>query len=82
MSPHSREAGLLDLLVDTYGEWGPLTVLGAIADRMETACARIEAGQRDADPAMINLGRAGEPQRTRDRLAAFNDHRARWETLL
>ena len=72
----------LDLIVDAYGEWGPLTLLQAITDRMEMACARIAAGQERGDIAMINLGKAGEPQRTRDRLAAFNDRRYRWESLL
>jgi hypothetical protein len=72
----------LDLVVDAYAECGPLTLLAAVGDRMELACARIEAGQDRGDAAMINLGRAGEPQRTRDRLAAFNDRRERWESLL
>jgi hypothetical protein len=82
--PHDEDEVLrrLDLLVDAYGEWGPLTLLAAVTDRMERACARIEAGQSQGDPAMINLGRAGEPQRTRERLAAFNDRRHRWESLL
>jgi len=72
----------LDLLVDAYGEWGPLTLLAAVADRMERACERIETGQEQGDAAMINLGRAGEPQRTRERLSVFNDRRDRWESLL
>jgi hypothetical protein len=72
----------LDLLVDAYGEWGPRTLLAAVADRMERACSRIETGQQQGDPAMINLGRAGEPQRTRERLGVFNDRRIRWESLL
>ncbi len=72
----------LDLLVDTYAEWGPMTVLGAVAERMELACSRISAGQERGDVAMINLGRAGEPQRTRERLAAFNNRRERWESLV
>jgi hypothetical protein len=82
--PHDEDDVLrrLDLLVDAYGEWGPLTVLSAVAGRMHAACERIAAGQDRGDPAMINLGRAGEPQRTRDRLAAFNDRRDRWESLL
>jgi len=70
----------LDLVVDTYAEWGPLTLLGAVGERMELACARIAAGQERGDVAMINLGRAGEPQRTRERLEAFNDRRERWES--
>jgi len=70
----------LDLLVDTYAEWGPMTVLHAVAERMERACARIAAGQERGDVAMINLGRAGEPQRTLERIEAFNDRRERWES--
>lgn len=72
----------LDLLVDAYGEWGPLTLLATVAERMETACRRIEAGQARGDTAMINLGRRGEPQRTRDRLRAFTERRERWEAWL
>ncbi len=72
----------LDLVVDTYAEWGPLTLLGSVGARMERACARIAAGQERGDVAMINLGRAGEPQRTRERLEAFNDRRERWESRL
>jgi hypothetical protein len=72
----------LDLLVDTYAEWGPLTLLHAVAKRMELACARIAAGQERGDVAMINLGRAGEPQRTRERLEVFRDRRERWESLV
>lgn len=72
----------LDLVVDAYGEWGPLTLLEAVADRMALACSRIQAGQERGDAAMINLGKVGEPQRTLDRLAAFNDRRERWESLL
>lgn len=82
--PHDEDEVLrrLDLLVDAYGEWGPRAVLAAVADRMELACERIAAGQERGDAAMINLGRAGEPQRTRDRLSEFNDRRNRWESLL
>ncbi len=72
----------LDLVVDTYAEWGPLTVLKAVADRMELACTRIADGQERGDVAMINLSRVGEPQRTRERLEAFNDRRERWESQL
>lgn len=71
-----------DLLIDAYGEWGPRTVLDAVGRRMETACERISAGQERGDPAMVNLGRAGEPQRTRDRLDDFNDRKTRWESLV
>jgi hypothetical protein len=72
----------LDLLVDAYGEYGPLTVLNAVAERMQTACDRIVAGQERGDPAMMNLSRAGEPQRTLDRLDAFRQRKDRWESLL
>lgn len=61
----------LDLLVDAYGEWGPLTILNAVADRMATACARIAAGQQRGDEGMLNLAKVGEPQRTLGRLEAF-----------
>lgn len=61
----------LDILVDAYGEWGPMTVLNAVADRMATACARIAAGQERGDEGMLNLAKVGEPQRTLDRLEAF-----------
>lgn len=61
----------LDLLVEAYGEWGPMTVLNAVVARMTTACERIAAGQERGDEGMINLAKVGEPQRTRDRLDAF-----------
>ena len=61
----------LDILVDAYGEWGPMTVLDAVVRRMSTAADRIEAGQARRDEGFLNLGRIGEPQRTRDRVAAF-----------
>jgi aminoglycoside phosphotransferase len=72
----------LDLLVDAYGEYGPLTVLDAVATRMNTACDRIAAGQERGDAAMINLGRSGEPERTRGRVKAFLERKTRWESLL
>ena len=61
----------LDLLVDAYAEWGPMTVLNAVVERMTTACARIAAGQARGDEGMLNLAKVGEPQRTLDRLEAF-----------
>lgn len=61
----------VDLLVDAYGEWGPLTVLDAVVRRMLTASDRIEAGQERGDQGFLNLAKVGEPQRTRDRVAAF-----------
>lgn len=61
----------LDILVDAYGEWGPMTILQAVAGRMTMASDRIAAGQERGDPGMLNLARVGEPQRTRDRVSAF-----------
>ncbi|MEO6605523.1 MAG: phosphotransferase [Aeromicrobium sp.] len=61
----------IDLLVDAYGEWGPMTVLDAVVRRMLTASDRIEAGQARGDQGFLNLAKVGEPQRTRDRVAAF-----------
>ena len=61
----------LGLLVDAYGEWGPMTVLDAVVRRMLAASDRIEAGQGRGDQGFLNLAKVGEPQRTRDRVAAF-----------
>ncbi|MBD1268956.1 phosphotransferase [Aeromicrobium tamlense] len=61
----------LDLVVDAYAEWGPMALLDAVVARMTTATERIAAGIERGDPGMLNLTRKGEPQRTRDRLAAF-----------
>lgn len=72
----------LDLLVDAYGEYGPMTVLNAIAGRMQAACDRIDTGYQAGDPAMINLTRAGVPERTRAHLEAFGERLTRWESLL
>lgn len=63
----------LDLVVDTYAEWGPSTLLDAVVERMTTASERIAAGIERGDPGMMNLARRGEPQRTRDRVAAFRE---------
>lgn len=63
----------LDLVVDAYGEWGPLTLLNAVAERMTTAADRIEAGIERGDPGMLNLAALGEPRRTRDRVARFRE---------
>ena len=61
----------LDILVDAYGEWGPMTILHAVVGRMTMASDRIAAGQKRGDQGMLNLAKAGEPQRTRDRVEAF-----------
>ncbi|AWB94175.1 aminoglycoside phosphotransferase [Aeromicrobium chenweiae] len=71
--PVEDVARRLDLLVDAYGEWGPMTVLDAVVERMTEAAARIEAGQARGDQGYINLAKVGEPQRTRDRVAAFRE---------
>ncbi len=63
----------LDIVVDAYGEWGPMTVLDAVVERMSTASDRIEAGQARGDQGFLNLAKVGEPQRTRDRVAAFRE---------
>lgn len=61
----------LDLVVDTYAEWGPMTLLDAVVERMTTATERIEAGIERGDPGMVHLATRGEPGRTRDRVAGF-----------
>ena len=72
----------LDLLVDAYAEWGPMTLLDAVVERMTTACDRIAAGQERGDPGLLNLGRSGEPQRTRDRIDAFVERKGTLASLL
>lgn len=69
--PVEQVARRLDILVDAYGEWGPMTVLNAVVERMTAAADRIEAGQARGDQGFLNLATVGEPQRTRDRVAAF-----------
>lgn len=69
--PAADVARRLDILVDAYGEWGPMTVLQAVVDRMTVASDRIEAGQARGDQGFVNLAKIGEPQRTRDGVAAF-----------
>lgn len=61
----------LDIVVDAYGEWGPMTLLEAVITRMTLAADRIEAGQVRGDQGYLNLAKVGEPQRTRDRVSAF-----------
>ncbi|WP_217361793.1 phosphotransferase [Aeromicrobium stalagmiti] len=80
--PVDDVARRLDLLVDAYGEWGPMTVLDAVVERMTTAADRIEAGQARGDQGFINLARVGEPQRTRDRVEAFRERIAAIEAAL
>ncbi|WP_375002568.1 phosphotransferase [Aeromicrobium sp. CTD01-1L150] len=69
----AETARRLDLLVDAYAEWGPMTVLEAVVTRMSAAADRIEAGIARGDAGIANLRSVGEPQRTRDRVAAFGE---------
>ncbi|GAA2083060.1 hypothetical protein GCM10009821_25070 [Aeromicrobium halocynthiae] len=69
----AETARRLDLLVDAYAEWGPMTVLQAVVERMSTAADRIQAGIESGDEGIANLQKVGEPQRTRDRVAAFRE---------
>ncbi|MEH3033476.1 MAG: phosphotransferase [Aeromicrobium erythreum] len=61
----------LDLVVEAYGDPGPMALLDAVERRMLTAADRIEAGIARGDAGIANLQKVGEPQRTRDRVAAF-----------
>lgn len=64
------------LMATTYGDVdgaGPLDLLHHVDARMTAATDRIEAGQHEGDPGMLNLGRAGEPARTRARLTALHE---------
>lgn len=78
-TPLDDVARRLDLVVDTYAEFGPVTLLDAVAERMTTATERIAAGIERGDPGMLELQARGEPQRTRDRVAAY---RARLPELI
>jgi len=70
-TPVDDVARRIELVADAYGEWGPLTLLNAVAPRMTAATERIAAGVDRGDPGMLNLASRGEPGRTRDRVAAF-----------
>ena len=69
----AETARRLDLLVDAYAEWGPMTVLQAVVERMSAAADRIQKGIERGDEGIANLQKVGEPQRTRDRVAAFRE---------
>jgi hypothetical protein len=77
-----RVAHRVNLAVDAYGEWGPMTLLDAVVRRMRTAADRIEAGQARGDEGYLRLANVGEPQRTRDRVDAFQTRRAEIEQYL
>ncbi|MCK5892493.1 phosphotransferase [Aeromicrobium sp.] len=78
----AETARRIELVVDAYAEWGPLTLLDAVERRMTTATERIAAGIERSDPGMLHLQTRGEPQRTRDRVAAFRERRAAIEAEL
>ncbi len=65
----------ITLMAGTYGEVEPVDILDHAATRMQRAMNRIEAGQREGDPGMLNLAAIGEPARTRKRIAAFRARR-------
>lgn len=69
----SEVARRIVLVVDAYGGPGPIGLLNAVVARMTKATERIAAGIERGDPGMLNLAQRGEPQRTRDRLAAFEE---------
>ena len=71
--PVEDVARRIGLLAEAYGEWGPFTILKAAVDRMSAAADRIEAGIARGDAGIANLQKVGEPQRTRDRVAAFRE---------
>jgi len=60
----------LTVLDDAYGAGlGPTRLAVAALERLRTAAGRIEAGQAAGDAGMLRLAEAGEPARTRTRLA-------------
>lgn len=59
------------LMTGTYGGADPVDLLEHSALRMARATDRIEEGQQDGDPGMLNLAAIGEPARTRRRVAEF-----------
>lgn len=69
--PLDDVARRLDLVTEAYGECGPFTLLDRVGERMTLASDRIAAGIERGDEGMANLQKVGEPQRTRDRVAAF-----------
>lgn len=69
--PAARVADRLSVLTSAYGDVDPVALLDHAGVRMTRATDRIEAGQRDGDPGMLNLATVGEPARTRRRVAEF-----------
>ncbi|HPU13917.1 MAG TPA: phosphotransferase [Aeromicrobium sp.] len=78
----AEAARRIDLVVDAYAEFGPMALLDAIVERMTLATDRIAAGIERGDPGMVNLAARGEPARTRDRLAAFEQRLPELRALL
>ena len=72
-TPLEDVARRLELVCDAYGECGPFTLLDRVVERMTLATERIAAGIERGDAGIANLQKVGEPQRTRDRVAAFRD---------
>ncbi|GIG22232.1 hypothetical protein Cch01nite_29560 [Cellulomonas chitinilytica] len=62
----------LRVVADAYGGIDPADLLDHVQRRMTQACERIEQGQRAGDPGILRLGDAGEPARTRARLAVLS----------
>ncbi|MBA3719314.1 MAG: NUDIX domain-containing protein [Nocardioidaceae bacterium] len=60
----AESARRLRLLCSAYGGAEPGAVLAGVVPRIETAVAKIAAGQRAGDPGMCNLAAVGEPERT------------------
>ena len=71
--PVDDVARRLGLLCEAYGECGPLTLMNKVVERMTLATDRIAAGIERGDAGIANLQKVGEPQRTRDRVAAFRE---------
>jgi len=74
--PRSQAFAAVAALPDWDGTWSsvrgkdPEPVLTAKGAKLK---ADFEAGQARGDEGFINLGKVGEPQRTRDRVVAFRE---------
>ena len=71
--PAVEVADRLRVLASAYGDVDPRLLLDHAVTRIQRATDRIEAGQRDGDPGMLNLAAIGEPARTRTRIAEFRE---------
>ncbi|MEJ7741399.1 MAG: hypothetical protein WKF73_01925 [Nocardioidaceae bacterium] len=72
--PGAEAAHRLRLMAKGYGFGvAPIDILHAVVPRMEDATKRIAAGQAAGDEGMLNLGRVGEPDRTRRHLHGLRD---------